>query len=161
MSDGRFDRNRHGLCAGRAQLRRTAVAMPLRLRPTTQPCLDAQEALVALIITHVSHTGGNLQARQHVRASSVFSPISGGAAIDLPKNAWIRAENVGLPPESLDSYALKKSALLDLEATTPPTCNVTHVGCAWDPSPSSAALETTGILLTFPARNSTCAMLHG
>ena len=121
VSDGRFDRNRHGLCAGRAQLRRTAVAMPLRLRSTTQPCLDAQEALVALIITHVSHTGGNLQARQHVRASSVFSPISRGAAIDLPKNAWIRAENVGLPPESLDSYALKKSALSNLEPATP-TC---------------------------------------
>ena len=125
VSDGRFDLNRHGLCAGRAQLRRTAVAMPLRLRSTTQPCLDAQEALVALISWHGPRMAVPSCGRSRLRASDKNTPISGGAAIDLPKNAWIRAENVGLPPASLDSYALKKSALLDSQPTTP-TCSLFH-----------------------------------
>ena len=50
-----------------------------------QPCFGEDLDLGALIITPVSYTGGLFQAWQHVRASAVFSPISGGAAIDLPR----------------------------------------------------------------------------
>ena len=50
-----------------------------------QPCLGEDLDLGALIITPGPHTRGNGQPWQHVRASAVFSPISGGAAIDLPR----------------------------------------------------------------------------
>ena len=50
-----------------------------------QPCLGEDLDLGALIITPGNRTRVVFQPWQHVRASAVFSPISGGAAIDLPR----------------------------------------------------------------------------
>ena len=105
MSAHRFDVGRHGLCAVRAFLRRTAVAMPLLAAwLDDQPCLGEDLDLGALIITHVSYTGGNFQPWQHVRASAVSAPFQGGRPSISPDDSFSA-------PESLDSYALKNFAL--------------------------------------------------
>ena len=69
-----------------------------------QPCFGEDLDLCALIITPGPGTGGNFQAWQHVRASAVFSPFQGGRPSISPDDSLS-------PPESLDSYAFKKSAL--------------------------------------------------
>ena len=52
MSDGRFDLNRHGLCAGSAHLQCARFERPLQAEALTRTCLDEPEALGALISTH-------------------------------------------------------------------------------------------------------------
>ena len=52
MSDSRLDLNRHGLCAGRAQLQCARFERPLQAEALTWTCLDEPEALGALISTH-------------------------------------------------------------------------------------------------------------